>query len=163
MTGTTRSSRDAGTGFRVDFSDEADVFRRSLLATSCLAAAGLAGLIVLFPRRAEGPGITLDNYDRIRAGMSRAEVERLLGGPEASYLTEWTDFERDPSRPFQLEKGEWWLDDNGGIIVSFDSAGRVTAAGWIRPKYGPKWSLRRCCRRIELWWEDLGEGPAARI
>jgi hypothetical protein len=89
--------------------------------------------------------------------MTRAEVEAILGGPPGGYGTEWTDLERDPSLPPIPEDGDLWSSDDGGVIVAFDDSQRVRAHGWIRPTYGPKWSLRRWIRRVELWWRDREE------
>jgi hypothetical protein len=66
------------------------VRRRRLLY---LALAGLAvvavGMIVLWPSGPAAPGLTRANYNRIREGMPRAEVEQLLGPPKV-------DESRDP-------------------------------------------------------------------
>jgi hypothetical protein len=44
------------------------------------------------------------------------------------------------------KEGETWTDDNGGIVVAFDKAGRVTERGW--PGDGSKWSPKRIITRL---------------
>src|SRR5580704_4486661 len=36
----------------------------------------------------QGPGANQANFDKIRVGMSKAEVEKLLGGPPSRYVPE---------------------------------------------------------------------------
>ena len=57
--------------------------RRKLIALAGLAVLVAAGAFVLWPRPDR---ITRANYDRIRMGMSRAEVEAILG-PPGDYTT----------------------------------------------------------------------------
>jgi hypothetical protein len=54
--------------------------RKPLVALAGLAVVVAAGVVVLWPRTAP-ERITRENYDRIRNGMSRAEVEAILGPP----------------------------------------------------------------------------------
>jgi hypothetical protein len=64
--------------------------RRKLFgALAGLAILVAAGALVLWPRPDR---ITQENFDRIRAGMSRAEVEAVLGGPPGDYRSAWTDW-----------------------------------------------------------------------
>jgi hypothetical protein len=58
--------------------------RRTLLvALAGLAVVVGAGTVVLWPR---ADRITLENFDRIKKGMRRAEVEAILG-PPGDYTT----------------------------------------------------------------------------
>jgi hypothetical protein len=126
-------------------------------ATVCLGAVALAAALLLPRWLADGPGIAWANYCRIRTGMSRAEVEALLGGPPGGYCTERTILIEDPSLPPPPDDGEIWAGDDGGVIVVFDAGGQVTAKGWIKSQYGTKWSLRRFAWRVEEWWRGLWE------
>jgi hypothetical protein len=54
-----------------------------LVALAGLAVVIAAGVVVLWPREDR---VTRGNFDRIRAGMSRAEVEAILG-PPGDYTT----------------------------------------------------------------------------
>jgi hypothetical protein len=64
--------------------------RRGLIATiAVLVVLFVAVAFVLWPRT---DPITQENFDRIRAGMSRAEVEAILGGPPGDYRSAWTDW-----------------------------------------------------------------------
>lgn len=57
-----------------------------------LAIAGVLGILacmtlLVLVLKPAGPGVTKTNFDRIKAGMSRAEVEELFGRPaDARYL-----------------------------------------------------------------------------
>jgi hypothetical protein len=71
--------------------------RQLLLGAVVLALPGLAvaGLPLLIPRH--GPGITRDNYERIREGMTLSEVESLMGEPSIGSLG--TAHRHRPSTP----------------------------------------------------------------
>jgi hypothetical protein len=56
--------------------------RKLLVALAGLAVVGAAGAVVLWRRSAH---VTRASCDRIRVGMSRAEVEAILGGPPGDY------------------------------------------------------------------------------
>jgi hypothetical protein len=76
------------------------------------------------------PGVTEANCRRIRVGMLRAEIERLLGGHGIS-------LGKYPPNPrcqwnyrFPWTNKEWresvaWVCEAGGIEVTFDEAGRA--------------------------------------
>jgi hypothetical protein len=97
------------------------------------AGAGLAVLPLLWCASSLRPGLTRANYERIREGMTRQEVESLLGGPPGNYSRIpdkeaglWTI---DPSRPdlnrqFFIGR-EVWIGDELAVAVWFDDKGRV--------------------------------------
>ena len=61
------------------------------------------------------------NFERVRPGMERAEVRRILGRPARTQVYELQ----------QQEVWDWrWIDEgrNASFAVTFDRAGRVTAA-----------------------------------
>jgi hypothetical protein len=68
--------------------------RTALLVVAGIVLAALAIFVLCF-----GPSrITRDNYNRIEEGMSRAEVEQILGGPPGDYRTHRTMHdENDPN------------------------------------------------------------------
>ena len=59
--------------------------RRLLLGSGALALLGLAGMLVVTQLLRAGPAITPASYERIREGMTEAEVEAVLGGPPGDY------------------------------------------------------------------------------
>src|SRR5262245_55182612 len=96
--------------------------RRALLAMATLALACLLGLWLALP----GAGVTKANYDRIRPGMSQAEVEAILGGPAGDRRSaarreadlcdtrEWLD-EDYPAGGWAAHQ-EWHTDDASVVI-----------------------------------------------
>lgn len=79
------------------------------------------------------PRISLDALHKIERGMTRQQVEELLGVPPGNYSQggraeyfAW-GFERPPW-------GEEWIGDEVAIIVNFDENDLVMGrgAGWVR-------------------------------
>jgi hypothetical protein len=120
-----------------------------------LVAVAVSVTLLLLPAGSGGPGVTWANYCIVRPGMTRAEVEDLLGGPPGGYSTEFVWLERDPSLPPAPYDGDLWWGDDGGIIVQFDSSQKVVAHGWLKCTYGTKYSFRRWVWRLEEWWQEL--------
>jgi hypothetical protein len=78
---------------------------------------------------ANGPGISFENFQRIKKGMSQEEVEQLLAG-----APRWEVNARNPdeSLPFLLRANtfspaEWW-GRRGVIKVYYDNTGNVGTA-----------------------------------
>jgi hypothetical protein len=94
------------------------------------------GVVVLWPRSNQ---ITESNCGRIKMGMSRTEVESILGGPPGVYG--WR-----PMWPVREESREviprdksvlncvWvrWWGDEGAIDVFYDPSGRAMGVTWCR-------------------------------
>jgi hypothetical protein len=86
----------------------------------------LVGILVtlLLPRPSR---VTRENSERIKEGMSRAEVEEILGGPPGDYRTKPTNLDRDAvarailSVFFNAE----WCGDEGEVWVSFGPDDKV--------------------------------------
>ena len=125
--------------------------RRRLLGA--LALVGLAaGLVVwLMPPR---PGITRDNYERLRAAMTLAEVEAVLGGPPGNYsrLPDreaglWALDPDDPEVSRQYFRGrEVWVGQELAVAVWFNDHQRVVRkAAFEMPPENP---LDRLLRRL---------------
>jgi outer membrane protein assembly factor BamE (lipoprotein component of BamABCDE complex) len=101
-----------------------------LAACVCLTLAVLA----LLPPR---PGVTEANVERIEDGMTREEVEALLGGPGVSlgsYLAHW--YPPSPKALAPAKKyhaGVLWQHprSNASVIVIFDERERVVRKQWI--------------------------------
>jgi hypothetical protein len=95
----------------------------------------LAGVVAaMSPPR---PGITKENGWRIKEGMTKAEVESILGGPPKPSA---------PGKPAYEKSGNGaegvWLHYGLGVWVAFDSRDQVTH----RSCYG----LQR-----RPWWDRL--------
>src|SRR5262245_51365959 len=78
------------------------------------AAAGYAALALT-----AGPQLKEENINKIEVGMTRAEVESLLGGPPGDYgpRADFGSLFGNPPREGALE----WHGVNGGIRVLFDA------------------------------------------
>ena len=87
--------------------------RRKLLVVLAGLAVVAAGVVVLWPRPDR---ITRENCDRIRPGMTRAEVEAILGPPD----------------DYRTGRGESdFGDDNASRWVGDPTGFRVGIAGWL--------------------------------
>jgi hypothetical protein len=111
--------------------------RKLLVALAGLAMVVAAGTFILWPRAVvlepRPLRATRQNYDRIRIGITRAEVEASLGPPG--------DYTTGPTHPTGRDHGvegsslvcasvTQWLTDNGSIVVEFDARGRVRGWSW---------------------------------
>jgi hypothetical protein len=123
--------------------------RRSLLLA--LAVLIIAGVLALMPWRDR----SREAYDRVRAGMTRAEVRALLGTPcgPASRAPEGYG----PGREHEvlIERDSlpatdpcWWVIDGGIVVVEFNGLGQAKRKSWWEPE-GP---LQRLVR---LGWKWL--------
>lgn len=94
------------------------------------------GLILLLARATE-PRVTRAKLELVREGMTRAEVEALIGVPPGDYAsgTVFSDckFVERPEKPWAYS-AEWTCDD-GLLFVYFDENDRVVWAvtynGWV--------------------------------
>jgi hypothetical protein len=131
-----------------------------------VALAGLAvvaaGVVVLWPRPAP-ERITRENYDRIRAGMTRAEIETILG-PPGDYTTAPIEGVRVASSTFSAPGSEIaylesrWLSDTAQAVVWFDYSGRANRGYYapMRIKDETLWSrfLWRAKRQWHRWFPE---------
>jgi hypothetical protein len=99
---------------------------RTQLALICfpvvLAAAAMITAFVLYVSSPRRPMASQADCDRIEIGMTRAQVEHVLGGPPGDYCTQ-------PTSPHSLSMyAAWdkWLGDGGTIVVDYDGDGRVS-------------------------------------
>jgi len=137
--------------------------RMLLVALVGLAVVVAAGAVVLWPSQPNR--ITRENCDSIRAGMTRAEVEAILGAPSdyRTGLGEWeyggtwrVDPIVDPPNLFCYWKEmpshlTWgtWLSDSYGVGIAIDDSEHVMLkiGGQRRKRQHPLanllWRLKR--------------------
>jgi hypothetical protein len=128
--------------------------KRPLLVLAALAALAGAGTWVLWPRPDR---ITLENFRLLRVGMSRTEVEAVLG-PPGDYRTVPTASEPpwrvdDDRVDKEQYEEDFWAGDGGVIWVLIGSRG-VEGKNFIANRKIPQspldnliWWLRRQWRR----------------
>lgn len=91
--------------------------KRSLVIVLSIVCIVAAFVVAALPRH----NITPDAAKQIRVGMTRAEVEQILGGPPGHYYR-WRKF--TISLPF-IPSGDQWIADDFAVIVAYDAANRV--------------------------------------
>jgi SmpA / OmlA family len=102
---------------------------------------------------ARGRLIDREHYDRITEGMSRAEVEDILGGPPGDFSTGGDVYSTSYSisdGPAPTRRGPWesWYGNEGVIFVGFDEQGRVRERRFGSPMRPPlTYRLRAWLRR----------------
>jgi hypothetical protein len=120
--------------------------QKLLVALVVLAVVVAAGVVVLWPQPLSL--IRQENYERIKVGMSRAEVEAILGPPRP-FSMDGDVFEGGHYIPYD-ENGRLWRGAAGVITVTFEND-RAVSKAWAPPA-GPLTRLRR-------WWERWGPLP----
>jgi hypothetical protein len=129
--------------------------RRTLLVVLAgLAVVVAAGVVVLWPRASQ---VTLENCQCICKGMTRFDVELILGGPPGDYRTrptwDWRqedDFMRSSFLFDHDRRVGHWYGDGVMLVVVFDPDDKVFIAD-SRHIGGPtasvldtwKWQLKR--------------------
>ncbi len=95
-----------------------------VLAVSLLVLLAVAAKPILLP--AGNPHITEANYDRIRWGMERDELETILGRPGDYRTRPVSDFRTRSNLPGSLPEPDLeWLGDEATILVCLDAHGAV--------------------------------------
>jgi hypothetical protein len=135
--------------------------RRTLLVVLAgLAVVVAAGAVVLWPPQSLNHRITVENYELLRTGMNRAEIEGILG-PPGEYST----------GPVVGEVGQWgqvrymlyhrpasesvWIGDTAWITVEYDSsASAATVQGFscVRVKQATTDALTLAVWRVKRQW-----------
>lgn len=149
--------------------------RRMLFRASGLVLAGVA-LFVLWPRTSQ---VTPENLTLIREGMTRAEVEKVLGGPPGDYRTGPTLEDPDNPRCCGLidpqasaverlsgidryarldpdhirDQGDWFGDD--GFISVLFTRGVVEEKYFIRTEMRQQNPLANLLWRVKRQWRKL--------
>jgi len=147
--------------------------RRTLLvALAGLAVVVAVGVVVLWPR---ADRITRENFERIREGMSRAEVEAILGPPgdyrtghgetgfDGSEVTGWTPdprFGLDDALAWSKFPGQspedprrWanWLSDSFLVLIVIDESRQVIHKQ-IDPRRRTQGPLDNLLWRLKRQW-----------
>jgi hypothetical protein len=96
--------------------------RRLWVVVGVLGFVGIVLALLLFYR----PVSRISTYHmaRIQPGMTRAQVESILGGPPGDYRTPPLRLPDDQMLA-QLPAGEQWQGDRYSIYITFDAQGRV--------------------------------------
>ncbi len=97
-------------------------WRRLLLVVGAVALLGLAGLFLFLWLTSPTPGVTWNNFRRMRVGMSAKDVEALLGDPYDAH-----EFMLDGLDPLPVAKCKYWRGKDVIIALSFDTADWVVA------------------------------------
>lgn len=94
--------------------------KRTLIVLCLLATAAVLALTVVVLSSATSPGITPHNIEAIIPGMSRAEVDALMGKPPGLYDTN-VSVESVPL----LNNGKHWIGSRAAVYITFDARDRV--------------------------------------
>jgi len=117
----------------------------TLIAVHGLAVAALA---VAVGWTHEKPRPCRKTFERVRVGMTRAEVEATVGGPPGDFSSaDWV------SRPFRIPGGEAvWIYDEVELNVWYADDGRVS-----KVSVGPSFCFRQPSRWERVWeWVTTG-------
>jgi hypothetical protein len=73
---------------------------------------------------ASGPRVSLLRFERVKEGMSHAEVNGIVGGPPGDYFSDGrvNKFDHDDGHQ------SWWFGDDAALIVDFNDSGTVANA-----------------------------------
>jgi hypothetical protein len=139
------------------------VRRRKLLALVGLAVVAGVAAFALWPQPNR---ITRENCARIRKGMSRAEVEAILGPPgdytSGPMFVEGNAPTDDAYLYFTADKdpGAVWCGDAGFIVVLYyPSSGRALDPMFCRGERQPQGSLGNLLWRAERRWRRWFPSP----
>jgi hypothetical protein len=124
-----------------------------------LAVLVAVGAFVLWPRTDPTLRITRENFDGIKEGMSREEVEAILG-PEGDYTTGPVDFPSLQQWGFLEELRDAtflaWVTDTAWVSIALNEPGGVVRTRFVpiqRFEQGPLDNLRwRAKRQWRQWW-----------
>jgi hypothetical protein len=135
---------------------------RWVLVLTGLAVVIAAGVIVLWPQPER---VTVENFQRVKVGMARAEVEAILGPPEDH--STGPVFWGPRSRPYQVSYGyekmnadAVWLCDEGILTINYDlddppKVLKVDAGPCQRPKQDSLDNVRwRVKRQWHRWFPE---------
>jgi hypothetical protein len=117
----------------------------------------VVGVLVLWP----GPSqFTWENVNRIRKGMSRADVEAILGSP-GDYTggpvrmvenNNTLDTLADPGLLVTLGSRSLWVSDVAGVEVAFDTRDRVWLVDYRPLVPAPRSYFANLLWRLKRQW-----------
>jgi hypothetical protein len=100
--------------------------KRSLCWFFTISAICAAVLVVLYVHHRSSLPIDKDTCARVERGMTRAEVEAILGGPAGSYTGGFSQMEISvPLTVVGSASRQQWTGTRGVLIVFFDEHGKV--------------------------------------
>jgi hypothetical protein len=106
---------------------------RKWLAVALVGTSAAFAIIVVFLQVAGNNCVLrLQQLERVTPGMTRAEVEALLGGPPGDYRTDVERFSFSHLSLYMLWS-EDWIADEGKVSVWFDAAGCVVQRRVSKP------------------------------
>ena len=92
--------------------------RRLLLGVGALTLLGVVGFALLTCLSSPTPGVTWENFRRLRVGMSLEDAEALLGQPKAGFNSALAGM-----------VDRYWISDGNLICLTFVSD-RLEWGGW---------------------------------
>jgi hypothetical protein len=99
--------------------------RRMLISVSILAVLAI-GVFALGWLLQPKPRIDQETLDKTKVGMTRSEVESIIGAPPGNYgVGEGTIEFWSGRRPLQHQEHKVWLGQKHAIRVWFDAEGKV--------------------------------------
>jgi hypothetical protein len=150
------------------------VRKRRWIMLVTLAAVLIGG--VAFAWWTRPPRVTWQNCERVKLGMSRAEVEAILG-PPGDYRSGETDAVSVPDPDAlslseatgdaaDFSSSERWESDVASLSLFFDASGRVTRKDYTRqhledqsPLDNLRWQADRLWRPAHRWLRQLVPKP----
>jgi hypothetical protein len=122
---------------------------RRLLWLSALVLPGLWAAWLVLPGLRPRPSITQEDYDRIRVGMTLAEVEGVLGGPPGDYAGRPVFVTRS-----EVESRRWWVGNEAVIMIELGPVDGPDTPRRVRSHACspvPRESFAARCRRLLPW------------
>jgi hypothetical protein len=105
---------------------------RTQLVCISLAAIVVLAAVALSAVRPRHVTASKRDFDRIEIGMSREQVEQILGSRPGDYRTAKPDLEASSNIYFQ--HWDQWQGDEGTILVFLDGNGRVREREFREPR-----------------------------
>ena len=111
--------------------------KRLLLAAGTMA--GVVGVVLVVLALLPRPGVTKANFDRVQKGMSKPEVQAILGKRRFGV-------DCVPDRVIRVGE-EWYADDGAEAHIEFER------------RDGDEMTWRAC----SMWWRESFETPFQKI
>jgi hypothetical protein len=123
-----------------------DIATKWLLLLVAVELALIAALAYLFVAISSDPRFTVENYKRIKHGMSRDEVVAILGRPSLDKGPAYNSPADLPPDYVQFS----WITEHAQVGVIFDPSGKVAWANlWVDPH--PPIDPKPVDRLKEVW------------